>query len=64
VLENGGHLVLQVNNLSIFIPYQAARNLTLHEGDIISAYGTVQTYRGKKEIVVNSLDDIRVVPQT
>jgi DNA/RNA endonuclease YhcR with UshA esterase domain len=64
VLENGGHLVLQVNNLSIFIPSQAAQNLILHEGDIISVYGTVQTYRGKKEIVVNSRDDIRVVPQT
>jgi DNA/RNA endonuclease YhcR with UshA esterase domain len=60
VLENGGHLVLQVNNFSVFIPSQAARNLTLHEGDQISAYGTVQTYRGKKEIVVNSRDDIRV----
>jgi DNA/RNA endonuclease YhcR with UshA esterase domain len=60
VLANGGHLVLQVKNLSVFIPSQAAQNLTLHEGDIISAYGTVQTYRGKKEIVVNSRDDIRV----
>lgn len=64
VLANGGHLVLQVNNLSVFIPSQAAQNLTLHEGDVISAYGTVQTYRGKKEIVVNSRDDIRVTPQS
>ena len=63
VLENGGHLVLRVNNLSVFIPSQAAQNLTLHNGDIISVYGTVQTYRGNKEIVVNSRDDIRVVPQ-
>ena len=62
VLANGGHLILQVNNLSVFIPSQAAQNLTLHEGDTISAYGTVQTYRGKKEIVVNSRDDIRVTP--
>ncbi|MGB7788789.1 hypothetical protein [Methanoregula sp.] len=60
VLANGGHLILQVNNISIFIPSEAARNLTLHEGDVISAYGTVQTYRGKKEIVVNSRDDIHV----
>ena len=64
VLQNGGHLVLQVNNLSVFIPSQAAQSLTLHEGDVISAYGTVQTYRGKKEIVVNSRNDIRVASQS
>jgi len=64
ILANGGHLVLQVNNLSVFIPSQAAQDLTLHEGDMISAYGTVQTYRGKKEIVVNSRDDIRVTPKS
>src|SRR5208337_2731521 len=51
VLANGGHLILQVNNLTVFIPSQAAQNLSLHDGDVISAYGTVQTYRGKKEIV-------------
>jgi DNA/RNA endonuclease YhcR with UshA esterase domain len=64
VLENGGHLVLQVNNISVFVPSQAAQNLTFHQGDAITAYGTVQTYRGKKEIVVNSPDDIRVAPRS
>lgn len=64
VLENGGHMVLRVHNLSVFIPSQAAQNITLHEGDMISAYGTVQTYRGSKEIVVNSRDDIRVAPHS
>jgi DNA/RNA endonuclease YhcR with UshA esterase domain len=64
VLENGGHLVLEVNNTSVFIPSQAAQDLALHEGDMISAYGTVQTYRGKKEIVVNSRNDIQVTPQS
>jgi len=30
----------------------------VHKGDTISAYGIVQTYRGKKEIVISSADDI------
>jgi DNA/RNA endonuclease YhcR with UshA esterase domain len=58
LIENGGHLALQVNNISVFVPATAARNLSVHKGDSILAYGIVQTYRGKKEIVISSAEDI------
>jgi len=57
--KTGGHMTLQINNLTIFIPAQAARDLTVKKGENISVYGIVETYRGKKEIMVSSADDIR-----
>jgi len=60
LIENGGHISLVVNNTTVFIPASAAQDLVLHKGDTISAYGIVQTYRGKKEIVISSSEDIRI----
>lgn len=60
--KSGDNLVLNMNNLSIFLPAQVARGLSLQKGDSVTVYGTVQTYRGKKEIFVNSPEDIRVTP--
>ena len=60
--RSGGHLVLSLDGVTVFVPAQAAEGLTVHKGDRISVYGTVQTYQGKKEIVVSSGRDIRIVP--
>jgi len=60
VLENGGHLMIQVSNTTLFIPATAAGNLIVHKGDTIVAYGIVQIYRGKKEIVISTPEDIRI----
>ena len=60
--RSGGHLVLSLDEVSVFVPAQAAEGLTVHKGDRISVYGTVQTYQGKKEILVNSGRDIRIMP--
>jgi DNA/RNA endonuclease YhcR with UshA esterase domain len=60
LIENGGHLSLVVNNTSVFIPSSAAQGLVVHKGDTIVAYGIVQTYRGEKEIVISSAEDIRI----
>jgi DNA/RNA endonuclease YhcR with UshA esterase domain len=57
--KTGGHMTLQIDSLTIFIPAQVARELTLKKGANISVYGIVETYRGKKEIMVNSAEDIR-----
>ena len=46
------------NNVSVFIPGQIASNMTLHNGENISVVGVVQTYQGKKEVVVQSGSDI------
>jgi DNA/RNA endonuclease YhcR with UshA esterase domain len=59
--QTGGHVNLYVNNITIFVPAQVAQELTLRRGDSISIYGVVQTYRGKKEIVVSSKKDITLI---
>ncbi|MGD0081050.1 MAG: hypothetical protein ABSB80_10455 [Methanoregula sp.] len=60
--RSGGHMVLSLDEVSVFVPAQAAEGLTVHKGDRISVYGTVQMYQGKKEILVSSGRDIRIMP--
>lgn len=60
--KNGGHLMMEVNNMSVFIPNQIATNFTVHKGENISIIGIVQTYRGKKEVIVQSATDIAPIP--
>jgi DNA/RNA endonuclease YhcR with UshA esterase domain len=60
LIENGGHMSLSVDNITIFIPASAGNSRVIHKNDTIRTYGIVQTYRGKKEIVVSSSDDIRI----
>ena len=60
--RSGGHLVLSLDEVTVFVPAQAAEGLTVHKGDRISVYGTAQTYQGKKEILVSSGRDIRIMP--
>jgi hypothetical protein len=62
ITQNGGHMNVYLANITIFIPAQIAQELTLRKGDSISVYGVVQTYRGKKEIVISSGKDISVNP--
>ncbi len=61
--RTGGHLILTVNSSSLFLPGDIASGLTLRAGDRITAYGTVQTYRGKKEIVIAAPEDVRISAQ-
>jgi hypothetical protein len=58
--RSGGNLVLAMDNLTIFLPAPASQGLSLRKGDSVIVYGTVHTYRGKKEIVVESPEDIRI----
>jgi hypothetical protein len=60
--KNGGHMNVYLNTTTIFIPAQIAQDLILNKGDSISVYGVVQTYRGKKEIVISSKKDVLVIP--
>jgi DNA/RNA endonuclease YhcR with UshA esterase domain len=62
ITQNGGHMNVYTDNFTIFIPSQVVQELTLQKGDVISVYGTVQTYRGKKEILVSSAHDVSVAP--
>jgi DNA/RNA endonuclease YhcR with UshA esterase domain len=56
--KTGGHVILQVDNVSVFIQNDIAGSINLSRGARISAIGVVQTYRGKKEIVVQSVSDV------
>lgn len=58
ILENGGHIILTISGTRVFIPATVASGYSFRKGDPISLYGTVQTYRGDKEIVVGGAGDI------
>ncbi|MDD1674350.1 MAG: OB-fold nucleic acid binding domain-containing protein [Methanomicrobiales archaeon] len=60
--QTGGHLILEVEGFSVFVPAAAARGHAFRIGDTISLYGTVQTYRGEREIVVQDGTDIWIDP--
>jgi DNA/RNA endonuclease YhcR with UshA esterase domain len=62
VTKNGGHLILFVDNVAVFIPANVAGAVSYTRGQNVTLYGTVQTYRGEKEIIVASAGDIRLVP--
>ena len=56
--RTGGHLILDVSGVPVFIPERAAREINIATGDSVTVLGTVQIYRGEKEIVVEFADDI------
>jgi len=58
--RTGGHLTARVENVRIFIPSTVVDSVGLAEGDIVCITGTVGTYQGEKEIVVQSHKDITV----
>jgi hypothetical protein len=55
---SGGHQVLVVSGVRVFIPSDSVRKGWPRPGQGVSLYGTVQTYRGEREILVRSADDI------
>ncbi|MDD3933529.1 MAG: hypothetical protein PHP55_06695 [Methanoculleus sp.] len=59
--STGGHRILTVNGTTVFLPQNVAAALELGENESITLYGVVQTYRGKREVVVASAADIRVL---
>jgi hypothetical protein len=61
ITKNGGHMNVYLADITIFVPAQIAQELTLHSGDTVSVYGVVQTYRGKKEIIISSRKDLSVL---
>jgi DNA/RNA endonuclease YhcR with UshA esterase domain len=57
--KTGGHVNLKVGNVTVFVPAASAKGLSFTKGQNVSFYGIVETYRGEKEIVIQSADDIR-----
>jgi hypothetical protein len=57
--EEGGHLILTISGVNVFVPGGADGALALATGDTVTVVGTVQYYRGAIEIVVEDNRDIR-----
>jgi hypothetical protein len=61
VTESGNHLILRVDGIPVFVPASARGNLPVLAGDRVAVLGTVQTFQGEKEIVIQAAEDIRVL---
>jgi predicted RNA-binding protein with TRAM domain len=61
VTEAGGHMILRVEGIAVFVPSSARGDIVILKGDRVAVIGTVQTYRGEKEIVVQGRGDIRIL---
>ena len=53
--------ILEMNAVQVFIPSYSGNKILVNEGDVISLYGKVQTWKGKREIVVEEPNDITVI---
>ena len=53
---------VKVDNLTVFVPAQVAGSVSYAKGQNVTLYGTVQTYRGEKEILVGASGDISLLP--
>lgn len=56
--EAGGHLVMVVGGVQVFVPASVAPATAPAVGEVVRVTGTVQTYRGEKEIMVRDAGDI------
>lgn len=56
--STGGHLLLSVNGIRVFIPSPASRDIGLQVNETVRIYGIVQVYQGKKEVAVRDARDV------
>ena len=56
--STGGHLLLTVNGIRVFIPSPASRDIGLQVNETVRIYGIVQVYQGKKEVAVRDARDV------
>ncbi|MDH7593264.1 MAG: hypothetical protein QHG99_02775 [Methanomicrobiales archaeon] len=59
--REGGHLLLRVNGTNVFVPSPASGGIILQGGETVRILGTLQTYRGEKEVVVEDAGDIVLI---
>jgi hypothetical protein len=58
--RDGAHLQMVVSGVNVFVPSAAEYGVLIVKGDNATLYGVVQTYRGEKEVMVESPDDLVV----
>lgn len=62
-IDPGQFSLLMINGVQVFLSDSAAK-VSLAEGDRITLYGIVQTYKGKREIIVSDSEDIRIIERS
>ena len=63
ISAGSGTQILTIGGTSVFLS-SGSGSIQITEGDIVALYGTVQTYKGKKEIVVSDSADIRIIAES
>jgi len=58
-----GISILTVGGVQVFLS-STVEMTQIREGDLVSLYGKVQTYKGKREILVSDPADIRIIAES
>ena len=58
--RDGAHLQMVVSGVNVFVPSAAEHGVLVAKGDNATLYGVVQTYRGEKEVMVESPGDLAI----
>jgi DNA/RNA endonuclease YhcR with UshA esterase domain len=61
ITQEGGHRILLIRDVQVFIPASVAVPQELVAGAPIRVYGVVQIYRGQREVAVSRSSDITVL---
>jgi DNA/RNA endonuclease YhcR with UshA esterase domain len=62
-IGSGDFCILLINGVQVFLS-KSATKVPIGEGNLVSLYGIVTTYKGKREIIVSDRNDIRVIGQS
>jgi len=60
-VTTGGHTLLDISGVSVFVPASAGVLPVMVPGTRISLFGTSQHYKGKEEILVDDSSDIQII---
>jgi uncharacterized membrane protein len=61
--RTGGHQILTVAGVKVFVPASAVQEGYPAIGDLVSVCGEVRLYQGEREIVLGSAGDLRRIPR-
>jgi hypothetical protein len=62
-VSQGSSLIMDVSGVQVYVPSPVAPGLP-EENDRITLYGVIQTWKGKREILVTDGKDIRIVAES
>ena len=60
ITQEGGHRILRVRDVQVFVPSAVVSQREIRVGSYIRGYGTVQTYRGEREVLIARASDLTI----